>query len=143
MASGDFLVRSARAEDEAETIALWRAAGLTVPHNDPSLDFRRALGKENSDILLAVDEDGTIIGSVMVGHDGHRGWVYYVAASAGRRLEGIGRRLMDASEQWLRARKVPKIMLMVRETNTKVLNFYERLGYENAPRAIMQKWLKD
>ena len=78
-------IRSATLEDEAAIVALWQACGLTVPYNDPAQDFRFALGKANSDILVFDD----LSGSVMVGHDGHRGWLYYVSASwPDRRLKG-------------------------------------------------------
>ena len=66
----------------------------------------------------------------MVGGDGHRGWVYYLAVDPQRRGRGIGRLLMDAAETWLRERELPKIQFMVRGTNTAVLAFYDHLGYE-------------
>jgi ribosomal protein S18 acetylase RimI-like enzyme len=134
-------LRAARAEDEAAVIALWRACGLVVSWNDPFADFRRALGRGNSDILIAADSAGMIAGAVMVGHDGHRGWIYYLAVDPDRRRQGIGRKLVEAAQTWLRDRDIPKLQLMIRESNTDVLRFYERIGFENTPRVIMQKWL--
>jgi ribosomal protein S18 acetylase RimI-like enzyme len=134
-------IRSATADDEATIAALWEACGLVTSYNDPAEDFRFARGKSNSDVLVGIHEDGNLVGSVMVGHDGHRGWVYYVAADPNYRKEGIGRRMTKAAEQWLKDRKVLKVMLLVRETNTPVVNFYKRLGFEIAPRVVMQKWL--
>jgi ribosomal protein S18 acetylase RimI-like enzyme len=131
-------IRSAIPEDEAAVVALWQACGLTVPYNDPATDFRFALGKPNSDILVLDD----VSGSVMVGHDGHRGWLYYVAVAPDRRRNGLGRTLVTAAEEWLKQRCVPKAHLMVRETNHAVATFYERLGYDPMPRINMQKWLK-
>ena len=66
----------------------------------------------------------------MVGDDGHRGWVYYLAVSSTARGTGLGRRLMDACERWLVSRDIPKIQFMVRTDNTPVLDFYSQLGYE-------------
>jgi ribosomal protein S18 acetylase RimI-like enzyme len=66
----------------------------------------------------------------MVGSDGHRGWVYYLAVAPARRRAGLGRTMMDAAEAWLRARGAPKIQLMVREDNEAALGFYEALGLE-------------
>jgi ribosomal protein S18 acetylase RimI-like enzyme len=134
-------IRSATPADETPVAALWRACGLVTSYNDPAEDFRLARGKSNSDVLVGIHEDGNLVGSVMVGHDGHRGWVYYVAADPNYRKEGIGRRMTKAAEQWLKDRKVLKVMLLVRETNTPVVNFYKRLGFEIAPRVVMQKWL--
>ena len=137
-------IRPACGDDEAKVVALWKACGLVVPHNDPVADFRFALGKPNSDVLIAVANDGAndglIVGSVMVGHDGHRGWLYYVSADP--RGQGVGRAVIEAAEAWLAARGVPKAMLMIRDTNTGVRGFYETLGFETAPRVVMQKWLK-
>jgi ribosomal protein S18 acetylase RimI-like enzyme len=133
-------VRSATLQDEQAVIALWQSCGLTVPHNDPVKDFRFALGKPASDILVA--QDTGIVGAVMVGHDGHRGWLYYVAVDPARRMQGTGRALVGAAEKWLAQRGVPKVHLMVRETNDAVTAFYRHLGYDLMPRTNMQKWLK-
>jgi ribosomal protein S18 acetylase RimI-like enzyme len=135
-----FTIRSALAEDEEAVIGLWKACGLVVPHNDPSADFRLAHGKANSDILVYV-EGGAFVGAVMVGHDGHRGWVYYVAAHPDYRRRGVGRRLMKQAEDWLREQGVRKIMLMVRDTNRSVVDFYEHIGYSIKPNVVMEKWL--
>jgi ribosomal protein S18 acetylase RimI-like enzyme len=134
-------IRSAAPEDEASVVELWRVCGLVVSYNDPALDFRFATAGACSDVLLGEDASGRISGSVMVGHDGHRGWLYYVACAPHRRGGGVGRQMAQAAEEWLRARGVVKAQLLVRETNAKVVSFYERLGYETAPRAVMGKWL--
>lgn len=134
-------LRPARAEDEAAVVALWRACDLVVSWNDPVADFRLARGRSNSDILIAADPAGSIVGAVMIGHDGHRGWIYYLAADPDRRRRGIGRQLVAAGQTWLKGRGIAKLQLMIRESNTPVVSFYERLGFEIAPRVIMQKWL--
>ena len=135
-------IRSAAPDDEAAVVALWNACGLTVSYNDPVADFRFARAGACSDVLVGEDESGRISGSVMVGHDGHRGWLYYVASAPDVRGSGIGRQMVAAAEEWLRQRGVLKAQLMVRETNTKVVAFYERLGFEVAPRVVMGKWLR-
>ena len=136
------VIRRATPGDEAEVSALWRACGLVVSYNDPAQDFFFALGKENSDVLVGVDAAERIVGTVMPGHDGHRGWLYYVAADPASRKQGIGRQMAEAGEEWLRARDIVKILLLVRETNIQVVGFYERIGFEEIPRTVMQKWLK-
>jgi ribosomal protein S18 acetylase RimI-like enzyme len=77
----------------------------------------------------------------MVGHDGHRGWLYYVAARPASRSTGVGRQVVQAAEDWLRRRGVWKAQLLVRDTNTKVVGFYEHLGFEVSPRVVMSKVL--
>ena len=120
------------AADPAErdaTVALWELAGLTRPWNDPVRDFDLALSNPGSTILLARD-GGRLVGSVMVGFDGHRGWVYYLASNPDCRRRGIGRALMNAAEEWLRTRDCPKIQLMVRGDNQSARGFYDAIGYD-------------
>jgi ribosomal protein S18 acetylase RimI-like enzyme len=134
-------IRHAVPEDEPGVVELWRACDLVAAYNDPAADFRFARAGACSDVLVGEDEAGRICGSVMVGHDGHRGWLYYVASSPHSRGSGIGRQMVRAAEEWLRQRGVVKAQLLVRETNTNVVSFYERLGFETAPRVVMSKWL--
>lgn len=136
-------IRNATAEDEPHVAALWRVSNLVTSYNDPSKDFHFARAKEGSDILVGLDAEQTIVGSVMVGHDGHRGWIYYVASDPKHRSKGIGRSMVEAAEQWLKNKGVVKVMLLVRETNTQVVDFYKHLGFEAVPRVVMQKWLED
>lgn len=128
--------------DREEVVALWRTCGLVVPHNPPNDDFDFALGQPGSDVLVA-RLAGRIVGAVMVGHDGHRGWVYYLAVDPQHQRQGIGARLISAAEIWLRDRGVRKIQLMVRPSNQGVLEFYQRIGYEPSPVVVMQRWLTD
>lgn len=134
-------IRIATPEDEANVIGLWRTCNLIASYNDPGNDFRSAITGASSAVLVAENEESQIVGSIMVGHDGHRGWLYYVASAPDHRGQGIGRAMVNAGERWLRDRQVPKVQLMVRETNTAVVRFYERLGYEDMPRVLMSKWL--
>ncbi len=126
-------------EDEA-VVALWTACGLTRPWNDPMQDLRSARDGATSTVLVAT-EDERILGSIMVGFDGHRGWVYYLAVDPDRRGLGLGRDLMAAAEAWLSARGAPKIQLMVRADNTPALGFYERLGLERQEVVVLGRRL--
>jgi ribosomal protein S18 acetylase RimI-like enzyme len=78
----------------------------------------------------------------MVGHDGHRGWMYYVASDPDNRKHGIEKQMVQAAEQWLKSGGILKVLLIIRETNTDVVQFYDHLGFETIPRVIMQKWLE-
>lgn len=136
------LIEAATRADAAQVVALWRACGLTRPWNDPDADFALALDGAASTILVARGE-GALSGSVMVGFDGHRGWVYYLAVSPDQRRSGLGRALMTAAEAWLRTRGVPKIQLMVREDNAEALGFYASLGLERQKVAVFGRFLKE
>lgn len=115
-------------DDVDDAVALWTQAGLTRPWNDAAGDFVRAVDGPSS-VVLGIREDGELVGSAMVGQDGHRGWVYYLAVADGARGRGLGKQLMQAAEAWLVERGLPKIQFMVRTDNTSVLDFYDHLGY--------------
>jgi ribosomal protein S18 acetylase RimI-like enzyme len=126
--------------DIPEVIALWRRCGLTRPWNDPATDIAFARKGPNA-AVLAGRSGGGIVASVLVGHDGHRGWVYYVAVDPDCRHQGYGRVVMDAAEDWLRGRSIEKLQLMVRPDNSPVQTFYQSLGYFEQERIIYAKWL--
>lgn len=123
-------------------IRLWQKSGLTRPYNNPERDVALARSGPSSEILVGL-ENSVIRASVLVGYDGHRGCVYYLAVDPDAQGAGFGRAMMDAAEAWLRKHGVWKLNLMVRETNAKVHGFYEALGYETQPRTIFTKWLED
>lgn len=125
----DGTMRDATTEDRAAVVALWRACGLTRPWNDPDADFALAMADPASTILIAATPCGGLCASVMVGFDGHRGWVYYLSVDPERQGEGMGRHMMQHAELWLKARGCPKIQLMIRSDNHAAAGFYQRLGY--------------
>jgi len=126
--------------DIAAVIALWQRCGLTRPWNDPAADIALARQGPNAAVLVGRD-NSVIVASVLVGHDGHRGWVYYVAVDPDCRHKGYGRVIMDAAEDWLRALGIEKMQLMVRSDNTQVQAFYQSLGYLEQERIVYAKWL--
>ena len=126
--------------DIATVIALWQACGLTRPWNDPAADIALARRGPNSTILIGRTGDA-IVATAMVGHDGHRGWVYYVATDPDRRAKGFGRAIMDAAENWLRAAGIAKLQLLVRRENARAGAFYQSLGYAEAQTIVFAKWL--
>jgi ribosomal protein S18 acetylase RimI-like enzyme len=126
--------------DVAAVIDLWQRCGLTRPWNDPAADIALARRGPNSTVLIGRD-GGAIVATAMVGHEGHRGWVYYVAVDPDCRAKGHGRAIMNAAEDWLRQAGIAKLQLMVRPDNAKVQAFYESLGYDEQERVIYAKWL--
>jgi len=129
-------------EDCASAIALWAETGLTRPWNDPTADFERALEGATSAILV-FKRDNVLLGTVMVGNDGHRGWVYYLSVSNAHRRAGLGSELMKAAEEWLRRKGAVKVQLMVRNENESAFNFYERIGYETNDVKVLSRWLQE
>lgn len=122
-------IRPFALRDTESVIALWQATGLTRSWNNPHLDIQRKLSVQPELFLVAVDGHD-LVGTVMAGYDGHRGWLYYLASDPRRRGEGIGRDLVAAAEEALLELGCPKVQLMVRPDNQDVLGFYDTLGYE-------------
>lgn len=135
MSSGEtWEVRAFDRADTASVVALWTEAGLTRPWNDPRLDIERKLTVQPELFLVVEDEERStsarIIGTVMAGYDGHRGWLYYLATARSHRHRGIARSLVREAERLLLEMGCPKVQLMVREGNEEALGFYDDLGYE-------------
>jgi ribosomal protein S18 acetylase RimI-like enzyme len=121
-------IRAFQPADEATVIALWQACGLTRPWNDPHADIARKL-TEQPDLFLVGTVGAEIVASAMVGFDGHRGWVYYLAVAPRHRKQSYGRALMQEAERLLMQRGCPKLNLQVRSANAEVIEFYRKLGY--------------
>jgi ribosomal protein S18 acetylase RimI-like enzyme len=138
----DLDITEATEVDVASVIALWQAAGLTRPWNDPTRDIAFAMQSPNSTILIG-KKNGALLASAMVGHDGHRGTVYYLGVPPDAQGSGLGRVMMHAVERWLRDQGVWKLNLMVREDNDAVAGFYDALGYQREPRLVFAKDLED
>jgi ribosomal protein S18 acetylase RimI-like enzyme len=116
-------------EVEVESVvALWAACGLTRPWNDPRDDARLAL-RGPSSTILAGRLDGELVATVMVGWDGHRGSIYYLAVSPDRQGGGIGKAMVSAAESWLARFNAPKLNLMLRTDNAAASGFYDAIGY--------------
>ncbi|MFT4728642.1 MAG: ribosomal protein S18 acetylase RimI-like enzyme [Granulosicoccus sp.] len=123
-------IRTFRPDDTAAVISLWQACELTRPWNNPELDIQRKLSV-NDDLFLVADDGGQIVGSIMGGYEGHRGWINYLAVDPSLQKQGLGRELMDAIESRLLDKGCPKINLQVRVGNDAVVAFYEAIGYSD------------
>jgi ribosomal protein S18 acetylase RimI-like enzyme len=121
-------IRAFEPGDEAAIVALWQECGLTRPWNDPRKDIARKR-TEQPELFLVGTLGDEIVASAMVGFDGHRGWVYYLAVAERHRKRSLGRALMQEAERLLIERGCPKLNLQVRSTNPGVIEFYRKLGY--------------
>ena len=123
-------IRMFQNQDQDQVIQLWQDCGLVVPWNDPGEDIRRKI-KHSPDGFLVCSIDRKIVSTLMVGYDGHRGWVNYLAVAPDRQMMGIGREMMAYAENWLLLQGCPKLNLQIRSTNDQVIRFYESIGYTN------------
>ena len=125
-------IRTYRAHDAQALVDLWEACGLTRPWNDPRRDLERKLA-DSPELLLVAEHEDELVGSVMVGYDGHRGWINYLAVHPSRQGSGLGRRLMALAEERLGALGCAKVNLQIRDDNTAARGFYEAIGYRQDP----------
>ena len=132
------VLRAYRDEDFTAVLALWTSCEMLKPHHDPKRELALLRAESNAELFLAfVDE--RLAGSVQLGHDGHRAWMYRLGVHPTLRGRGIGRALVSCAESWAMARRMPKLMLLIRDGNEAVAGFYARLGYQEEPRLVMSK----
>lgn len=122
------IIRAFETEDESDVIALWSKCNLTRSHNNPKKDIQRKL-KVRGDLFRVGLCNGRIVATIMVGYEGHRGWINYLAVDPEYQRRGFGRQMMEEAERILTAEGCPKINLQVRQTNAEVLAFYRAIGY--------------
>jgi len=122
-------IRPFEPRDTEAVVALWQACGLTRPQNDPRKDVARKLKVNPEWFLVAEQAGGEIVGTVMAGYEGHRGWINYLGVAPALQRGGLGRLLMAEAETRLRAAGCPKINLQVRPDNRAAIAFYERIGF--------------
>jgi len=114
--------------DRESVIELWDACDLTRPWNDPSKDISKKLLVQ-PELFFVGELEGKVIASAMAGYDGHRGSVFYLAVSPNFQHRGFGQLLMKKIEESLKLMGCPKLNIVIRSSNEKVLAFYSSLGY--------------
>ncbi len=134
-------IRNIQTSDHADVIGLWTEVfGQHGNYNQPSTMLNDKL-QHQAELLFVATENSRIIGTIMAGYDGHRGWLYSLAVAADFRQQGVGRQLVEHAEQALRATGCRKLNLQVRADNAAVVSFYEKLGFHSEPRISMGKVL--
>jgi hypothetical protein len=134
-------IRPYEDRDEPGVVNLWRTVfGYTEPRNDPARALRQKLSHDR-DLLLVAVGDGHILGTIMGGYDGHRGWLYSVAVDPAHRRRGIATALVQHMERRLADRGCPKINLQVFPSNAQAVAFYRSLGFAVEERISMGKVL--
>jgi len=127
--------------DRQQVVELWRHVfGYETAHNDPHLTISKKIAVNDGLFFVAV-ENAQIIGTIMAGYDGHRGWIYSVAVHPSKRLSGVGSSLVHHAENSLAQLGCMKIKLQILKTNESTASFYASLGYEIEPNISMGKLL--
>ncbi|MBD2612000.1 MAG: GNAT family acetyltransferase [Nostoc sp. ZfuVER08] len=133
-------VRPYHSNDEQQVIELWHQCNLVVPWNDPKRDIELKL-KFQPHMFLVGAKDDLIVASIMVGYEGHRGWINYLAVLPNYQRQGIGWLMMNAAEAELKKLGCPKVNLQVRSSNKSVIAFYEKIGFTDSNVISMGKCL--
>jgi ribosomal protein S18 acetylase RimI-like enzyme len=134
-------IRSFQMADEDAVVQLWIQCGLVVPHNNPRRDIERKINV-NPEWFLVGEMDGQVVSTCMVGYEGHRGWINYLAVRPDLQRHGLGKQIMEYAERILLDAGCAKINLQIRTTNQRVIRFYESIGYSQDPVVSMGKRLE-
>jgi ribosomal protein S18 acetylase RimI-like enzyme/8-oxo-dGTP pyrophosphatase MutT (NUDIX family) len=130
--------------DHSDLVSLWnRVFPQEPPWNDPALIIRRKLQTQRELLLVAVANGVSLVGAVIAGYDGIRGWIYHLAVAAEKRRLGVATALMREAEARLSELGCPKVNLQVRATNAAVVGFYKALGYIAEDRLSFGKPLQE
>jgi len=122
-----------------QVVDLWKAVfGYETAHNNPHLAIDKKL-QVADDLLFVAIADKTVVGTIMAGYDGHRGWLYSLGVTPSHRRQGIGSQLVVHAERALILKGCVKINLQILEGNEKVTTFYETLGFSVEKRINMGK----
>ena len=130
-------IRIFRDADYGAVEALWNALfPATAPYHAPFWGIRSMVAHA-PDLFFVAELDGEVVGTVLAGWDGHRGWIYSLGVRPDLERRGIGSALLDHAIVALRERGCPKINLQVRGDNRAVVGFYERRGLKVEDRVSM------
>lgn len=122
-------------------VDLWGKCNLVVPQNDPVEDIQRKVVFQPELFFVAL-LDGKVIGSIMVGYEGHRGWLNYMAVLPEHQRYGYGRKLVEKAVRELKRLGCLKVNLQVRKSNVLVVEFYKHLGFKDDDVVGLGKRLK-
>lgn len=116
-------------EFQAAVVDLWKKCNLVVPWNDPVEDIQKKI-EFQPDLFFVGLLDSRVIGSIMVGYEGHRGWINYLAVVPEHQGRSYGRKLVLRAVDELRKMGCLKVNLQVRRSNNSVIEFYKHLGFK-------------
>jgi ribosomal protein S18 acetylase RimI-like enzyme len=134
-------IRTYESSDREEVVKLWYETELYHPENDPNKDIDRKI-KDSPELFFVAVEDNRVIGTVIVGYEGHRGWINYLGVLPANQHKGVGKELMNQAEKALKNLGCAKINLQVRRTNLSIIHFYESIGYSIEDVISMEKRLE-
>jgi ribosomal protein S18 acetylase RimI-like enzyme len=133
----NFKIRPYKEEDRVHVKILWEKCNLLFPGNDPDTDIDLKMSFQPN-LFFIGEISSKIIASMMVGYDGHRGWINYLGVHPSFQKSGYGTAMVRKAIEILRELNCPKINIQVRKTNLGVINFYKNLGFKEHEVISMQ-----
>jgi ribosomal protein S18 acetylase RimI-like enzyme len=129
-------IREFKIDDYPLVRDLWQTPGLVLRPGDELEDVKLKLQRD-PDLFLVAEHEGEIVGSVMGGWDGRRGWIYHLAVKPEHQREGIGVELVREVEKRLVAKGAKKVNAQVYKSNERSSAFFKAIGYEAHADLIM------
>jgi len=139
MNNGNVDIRKYQDSDYEAVVVLWKKV---FPNDPPWNEPDELIARKRTvqpDLFWVAQDGNEIVGTVLAGYDGVRGWIYHLAVDPSKRRKGTARLLMKTAEDALEALGCPKINLQVRMNNTGVIEFYKGIGYAVEERVQMGK----
>ena len=115
---------------------MWKEAGLILRPGD-DLDSIRLKLQRDADLFLVAREGSVVVGCVMGGWDGRRGWIYHLAVKPSHQRRGIARALVRELELRLVGKGAKRVNAQIYQSNTASLQFFSACGYEVRPDLVM------
>jgi ribosomal protein S18 acetylase RimI-like enzyme len=124
------LIRVYDKKDEIKVIKLWKLCNMIIPKNDPKLEINSKFNYQ-PDLFFVGLYKKKLIATIMVGYEGHRGWINYLVVHPDYQRRGFGKQLMNHATKILSKMGCQKINVQIRKTNRNVIKFYKKLGFED------------
>ena len=124
------VIRTYDKKDENKVIELWKASKIIVPQNNPKIEIKSKVDFQPDLFFVGLIQE-KLIATIMIGYEGHRGWINYLVVHPDYQRKGLGKQLMDYATKILLKMGCQKINVQIRETNKSVIKFYDKLGYTN------------
>ena len=125
-----FSIRKYQPHDKEDVIKLWQICELIIPKNIPEKEIEEKMAFQ-PDLFFVGTINTDLIATIMIGYDGHRGWINYLAVNPKYQRMGYGTLLMDHATKLLKQMGCSKINVQIRNKNISVISFYEKKGYIN------------
>lgn len=122
-------IRTYKDSDKNLVISLWKKVfNPRKPHNNPKIAINMKI-KQNDGLFFVAEENNQIIGTIIAGFDGHRGWLYSLALHPQHRRKGIGSKLVKKAIEELKKLGCLKVNLQINSDNDEVVEFYKKNGF--------------